>query len=144
MKLDKGIHRVGADDGYLSSEELSFQLIELSKQRKNRELAGKPTFYLDGILDDGRKLYKDMGDHDITRLKYLPDPLLDLASGARKRACEILRMDDITASGEIDQFCIDHARARYKEMNPSSAIGLSSKTTALEEIKQVATALGLN
>lgn len=144
MKLDKGIHGVGAEDGHLSLDELSFELLDLSKKRENRELAGKPTYFLDNKLDDGRKLYKDMTDHGLTRLKYLPDDLLELASGARARACEILRVDDITATGEIDQFCIDHARARYKEMNPASAVGLAAKSTALEQIGQIALALGLS
>ena len=144
MNLDKGVRGVGAEDGYLSTEELSYQLLELGRQRDARVSAGKSTTYIDEKINDGRNLYKDMTDHDVTRLKYLPDTLLDLSLGARQRACELLRLDDTTATGEIDQYCIDHARACYQQMHPSSPVALTSKTAALNQIAEIARALGLS
>jgi len=144
MNMDKGIHGVGHEDGYLERNELSHYLTDLTKLRANRAASGKPTDFVDMRINDGRKLYKDMADHDVTKLMYLPDLVLQLPSGIRQRACELLRMDDPMNSGEIDQYSIDHARARYQEMNPTSSVGLTTKTRALEEIKKLALALGLN
>jgi hypothetical protein len=144
MNMDKGIHSVGHEDGYLEREELSFYLQDLSKLRESRALAGQPTDFVDMRINDGRKLYKDMTENDFGKLKYLPDEVLALVSGVRQRACELLRRDDPSGLGEIDQYCIDHARARYEQMNPSSSVGLNAKTSALEEISKLAVALGLS
>ena len=143
MKMDRGIHGVGAEDGYLSLEELSHHLSDLSNTKRIREDAGKSTSFVDDNILDGRKLYQDMTTNHVTKLAYLPDSLLDLPSGARQRACEMLRLDDTTAQGEIDQFCLDHARARYNDMSPTSSGALASKQRALSEIDAVANALGL-
>jgi hypothetical protein len=144
MNLDKGIHGVGLEDGYLSTEELSFHLKDLGKLRKTRVDTGKPTDFVDMKIADGRKLYKDMADNSVTQLKYLPETILGLVSGVRQRACELLRLDDPNASGELDQYSIDHARARYNEMHPTTAGALATKTRALSEIDQLAQSLGLD
>jgi len=143
MNMDRGIHGVGAEDGHLTLNELSGYLQATSKARKSRHFSGLSTTYEDMKIKDGRKLYTEMIQRDITDIKYLPEAILDLASGLRQRACELLRIDDSPTSGEIDQYCIDHARARYHEMHPLSSGALAAKNRALSEIDQLALALGL-
>ncbi len=137
--------RVGPDanDGLLTVKELRSNLQNLAKERDKNVSSGVPTMWVDSRITSGRQLLKDMKENGATAVQYLSDEVMDLPSSLRHRAIELLKIDDSTTSGEIDQYVIDHARGRYNGMSPVAAHH-ADKAKALEEINKIAEHLGLD
>jgi len=143
LSRDQGDHP-GAEDGLLTLAEMKLHLKQLSTDRDERVAEALPTHYVDMQIDSARKLYQSMIDSSADAVQYLPDELMGLPINIRRRASELLTRDDVTTMGVIDQFVIDHARGRYQALAAYAPAALSSRKTALFEIKAIAAALGLD
>lgn len=144
LSRDKGVDGVGSDDGYLTIDELKNQLTNLAAERAKALEDGLSVFYLDMQIGESRKLYNDMVASGATALQYLPDDLMNMPEHLRRRAVELLRQDDVTTIGTIDQYVIDHARGRYGAMTAFTPGMMASKQKALDEISEIAAWLGLS
>lgn len=135
----------GGGDGVLTEFELQSHISRLAQERNDALAMGAPTGFVDSKISDARELKLDMKASGMTAVQYLPDNLMVLPMALKKRASELLLLDDIGALGTIDQFVIDHARERYADMlSFGSAATVASGNKALLEITQLAAALGLN
>ena len=133
----------GDPEGVLTRSELKSLLQDLNDAKTSASSSHEPTMYLDMQINSGRKLYKDMVDAGATGLQYVPDELMSLPIALRRRATELLKRDDTSMLGQVDQFVIDHARGRYNAMTAMSSGMVQAKETALNEIDDLADALGL-
>jgi hypothetical protein len=132
----------GAGDGQLTLTELTAHIDRLRAQKDQLMSNEAGVAVIDLRIADARRLYKDMVDSGATALQYLPDPLMSLPTHLKQRASELLLHDDVGSVGNIDQFVIDNARQRYNNLG-GSPISYHSRQKALQEIDQLAQALGL-
>ena len=130
-------------DGVLTRNELMTHIKGISGKRDRASLNGHPTGYFDMELNRSRKLYDDIKDNSADGVQYLNNELMSLPLALRKRASELLERDDTSMLNKIDQFVIEHARGRYASMTPMTSEMIQAKEKALDEIDDLADALGL-
>lgn len=144
MTRDQGINGgTGAQDGLLTRSELSEHIKKLAVQRKEYMESDLPTTGVDFQINDSRELYNQMVASGADALQYLPDEVMSLPSNLRRRATDLLKHDDVSGLGTIDQFVIDAARDRYA-MLPTTMSTMTSKKIAEKEIDEIAKKLGLD
>lgn len=133
----------GAGDGELTLSELQAHIDRLAQQREQIVTDEGPTGVVDLKINYARRLYKDMVDSGAGAVQYLPDGLMGLPVPLRQRATELLLHDDVGSLGDIDQFVINHARDRYAAIY-GTGVSMMARQKALDEINQLAQALGLS
>lgn len=118
-------------------------------------------------LDNALGILDDLDAHDAQGLVYLPDELLARFSGEwhpgavvdldaldlgdtakaipdplRRRAAELLLLDDHDRFGRLSADILDRARQRYLSMDPRSAGMVRTRDAALREIEELGEVLG--
>lgn len=143
MSRDYALNGAGAGDGLLTRQELQQYIEMLRVERIDAVDMREPTDVIDLRLEDSRRLLRDMDLVQADAVSYLPDALRDLPERLRRRATEILMLDDPYGLGEIDRGMLESARTRYRDLYGPSLAFLNSKTQALEEIDALEAALDL-
>lgn len=146
LNLDRAVHDDVPGDGRLTASEVKGRVGELEKERAEAVAMGLPGFFYDDQIDEARSIYNQMKAKGVDELVYLPDALMGQPLSIRRRAVEILENDDLSASGKIDQYAIDHARERYQlgSMPGGTGAMLGAWQKALDEIDEIADVLGLD
>ncbi len=131
---DHGLH--GAGDGVLTREELREHI---SKLEAEANVAGYDMAdILDSEVRDARRALRDMDLVSADAVEYLPENCRDLPVHLRRRATEMLMIDDRDAYGDVSPELVEAARRRYRQMGsvPSRA-AQSSKEQALRELDEI-------
>jgi hypothetical protein len=144
---------------------------EIDRLEGRRHLSTRDREWLGEAQAQRRAALELLGDleaADAQGLVYLPDELLTaslpesdddalvdvdaldigalatrIPENLRRRAAEILMLDDEHRFGRLTRDVLHHARARYEHMDPRVAMNMvRSKETALQEIDDLARLLG--
>lgn len=142
MSRDYALDGVASGDGLLTREELREYIESLGQERIEASAAREPTDVIDMRLDESRRLLRDMDLVNADAVSYLPEALQTLPERLKRRATEMLMMDDEWGLGEIDRGILEAARTRYNEMSGPSLAMISSRNAALADIDEIARALG--
>ena len=73
-----------------------------------------------------------------TAVQYLPEPVMNLPEGVRRRATDLLRMN---GASELTPLMVDEAITQTNLMHAATGAMLSSKQKALTELTALKTAL---
>jgi hypothetical protein len=128
--VDHGL--TGAGDGVLTRDELEEHIKRLERES---EFAGDyMTDVLDVEISDARRALRDMGLVQADGVEYLPENCRDLPSNLRRRATELLMIDDREAIGQVTPELIESARRRYRQLGGPSLAARSSRDAAFEDL----------
>lgn len=143
MSRDYAVAADGGGDGLLTRNELRQYIEQLAYERADAVDHHEPTDVLDTRLAESHRLLRDMDLVDADAVAYLPEGLKDLPERLKRRATEVLMLDDEYGVGEIDRQMLESARNRYLDMHPASLAMLNSRNGALNELNELARVLGL-
>lgn len=132
-------------NGVLTRDELE-SYIQAQYDERNRILANQgSTRSVDVRLRDSEQMLHDMVDAGVDGLSYLPEEIQEqnFRPELAHRVVEMLMKDDEDRSLRITQPILDRARGRYMNIEARSMVELNSRDRALNEIKEIAQALGL-
>ena len=126
-----------AGDGVLRRAELEEHIAKLE-----RDAVGFMADILEPELRDARRALRDMNIAQADGIEYLPENCRELPEELRRRATEILYVDDDDARGVITPSLIEAARRRYRSYgNVPSWVMRSSRDNALNELDRLEAAL---
>lgn len=132
-------------DGVLRREELEAYIEGQYNERNKLLAAHASTRAVDTRLRDAEEMLGDMLAKGADGLNYLPDGVVaaNFRPELNLRVVEMLVEDDENRALDITQDVVDRARGRYMNMEARSMVELNSRERALNEIKEIANALGL-
>jgi hypothetical protein len=134
-----------AGDGVLTQGELERYIDRLERERDQLVATRSSTKTVDIRIRDSEAMLLDMQAAGVDGLSYLPDEILAKAfrPELNARVVEMLMKDDEGRTGHITQGVLDNARGRYMNIEARSMIELNSRQRALDDIREIARALGL-
>jgi hypothetical protein len=145
MSHDWDLGGIDEADGLLTVEEMRTYIQKLNRQRAEEMRSGSDFLWLtDRNLKDSHDLLRDMEKAGIHAVDYLPPELKDFPTHLRRRATELLMLDDDKKDPafEITQLVINNARSRYHLMREHSSLDKQIKQRALQAIAELAARLG--
>lgn len=138
LQHDQGLHGLGAADGLLTKDELFSRIGDLKSQKSQLESQGKSTLLLTFELASATDLYNEMSVVGAAAVQYLPEPIMNLPEGVRRRATDLLR---VNGASELTPLMVDEAIAQTNLMHAATGALLSSKQKALAELTSLKEAL---
>lgn len=138
LQHDQGFHGLGVADGLLTKDELFSRIGDLKSQKAQLDDKGHSTLLLSFELQSAMDLYNELSLIGASAVQYLPESVMNLPEGVRRRATDLLR---INGASELTPFMVDEAIVQTNLMHAATGAMLSSKQKALAELSALKDAL---